>query len=82
MRKTLVTTVLALAVCVPVSLRAGTFTNNFNDPNQTTGFYLYGDAAMAKDAVTGNGYLSLTPALASKNGSIVLNPPLDPPGTR
>jgi hypothetical protein len=83
MRKTILTTALALAACVSVSLRAGTFTNSFNDPNQTAGFTLNPGGvypAIVTDPVSQNGYLALTTAVPSENGTIVLDP-LDPVGT-
>src|ERR1017187_4310207 len=83
MRKLILTTALALAACVSVSLRAGTFTNSFNDPNQTAGFTLNPGGvypAIVTDPISQNGYLALTTAVPSENGTIVLDP-LDPLGT-
>ncbi len=76
---------LALGLFGLASAQAGTFTNSFNDPNQVSGFSLNaasgtGYPAIVKDPVSGNGYLKLTDAVNSEEGTIVLDP-LDPAGT-
>lgn len=57
---------LAAALLLGINAKAGSFTSDFGNPNQT-GFVLNGDAVIE------NGYLVLTPALGSKQGSIVFD---------
>jgi hypothetical protein len=71
MRRKLLSTALALAVCVPVSLRAGTYTNDFTtDPSAT--HTLSGVAVWNNTGGNPGGYVQLTDALDQQSGAILL----------
>ena len=72
MRKLLLTTAFALAVCVPASLRAGTYTNGFTTDPSTTGHTLSGVAVWNSTGGNPGGFVQLTDAIDDQVGAILL----------
>ena len=70
--KPLLTTAFALAVCVPASLRAGTYTNGFTTDPSTTGHTLSGVAVWNSTGGNPGGFVQLTDAIDDQVGAILL----------